>query len=612
MDFYTLKFIFQISFILCLVNFIVGYPVVYLFASHKKDIERWSSVFGASIILIITGFSFYRGILKYVMAHEFHFLFLMAMLSAILILNHKNRFIHTKEIVVGEIKLFFAVTTIMIVFIIPQNTVLPYIPSYNVNHDAIGIISVAKLMYEKIDFQEFCIGRDRFLPCFLYQLNYPTGFSLYLVFFKSLFKSIDFYNLAPMISLYLYSLTIIPLSSLGYLFIKKKFLVPPAAFLSLLAYLPIQYVNQSFYSQIALTFLLFSSIYLINKIFIKQKTEWTLLLGLGLVLSAAVFIYSLTIFFWLSIFAILLCLYRLSRQDLYLRTLMGKLLILVTILVIFSSTYLLKTLNLYRNMVFKYNGTETSFFEAKGNSIGYANITTAAASWMDLDFRINTKGKLRYYSYIIFIIQLVVLLYSLHRNRRANTGNRWLFVIMILSFLVPVFVCAWILKSPYYYDKTLYYLSFIFSLIMFSVIFSEILCKNKNTITYLLAIFILIIMVNNSIKSFYYFGKPPTEKFNAINEAVGYLEKEKLNYVIAIDNEDWLKYFLVNHGSCVTYPLTYSCGLETFSTDNNGNYTLLNNNIYIIGSDYKVKIKESIQTDVLYSNRFYKIIRNRI
>lgn len=609
MEFYYLKFIIQFCLVIWAINFIVGYPLVNWLSGKRKPLIGWSQIFGVAIILVLTSFTFYAGIFSYVKVYYLFFISIMLIISSLLILKRKDRIEHIRALVFCEVKNVFITVMIMVVFLFPQQSLLPYIPSYGINHDAIGMIMVARLADEKNNFSTYCVNQTNPLPCHLYFLNYPLGFSLFLAFFKNFFKTIDFYNLSPLINLYLFSITAIPLTSLARRLFKKRRLRDVVVFLSLIAFLPVQYVNQSSYGQVTLSFLLFSSVYLIIMLFDSEEYRWDLMLGLGLLLGGSIYVYSMTIFFWLTFFIPSVVIYKVLSKTISGKMAVKKLLIIAVILGIFSSAYLMKSISLYKNMAINYKGTDLSFFEAKGNSMGYASLTTAFSTWLDTDFRIDYAGKLQTYAYVFLFIQLGLVLSVLVTKTLVERNNVWLLLSVVFTFVIPVVVGAYVLKSPYYYDKTLFYASFVFSLIIYSSIFLVMTGKHKNVFIYIVSIGVLVVMLNNSIKSLNWFGTPPMDKFKSINEAVGFLDNAKIGEVVAIDNDDWLKYFLTNHGACVTYAPSFPCGLEDISLDKYSNLKLAVNHIYMIEKKYQDKIVKLSSVKMLYENSYYKIVK---
>jgi len=609
MDFYSFKYIIQFCLILSFANFVIGYPLVhFLIKSGRKSFAGWSQIFGATLIFLLLGLSYYLGFYNFFRRNFIYFLIVMFCFFLFLLLKRTKKLLFINIITTKELLVIFTSAVLILLFILPQNYFPSFVPSYNVSHDAIGYLSLSKLIGDKGNVTEYCNQNNKLFPCSLISSGYPLGFTLYLSLFKTFFLKVDYYNISHLISLFLYSLTIVPLIAIFKLFIKNKRTVGVVSFLSLVAYLPIQYVNQSFYSQISLSFLLFSAIYIFILIVKRNKFDLVLALVLSLLLSAGLYVYSLTIFFWIIPLVVMMVIYMTIIRDIDYIVFSKNLLIIAGLTIVFSFPYFRGTISLFNNMLFSNRGSESSFFEAKGNTIGYPNFTTAFSSWLDLDFRINTAGKLRLYSYIIFSLQLLLIFITLLKKRLLNRNKSWLFFIFLLSLIIPILVSRYLLNSPYYYGKTLFYGSFVFSIVIYCSIVISLLEKKRDFLGYILSLFLLLIMLNNSYKSFNYFGHPPVLKFLSISEVVDFLNKNEVKNVVAVDNEDWLKYFLVDHGSCVTYPLSFPCGLETVDYDKSkDSYHLLSNNIYMIGHDYLPKITNLKEGKQLYSNDYYGV-----
>lgn len=613
MDLSSAILIIKIVLYFWIINVLFGLPITLIVNKDKRDgYGMWTQIFGCSIQIIVWGWLYYTHLFNYVSENLiliiifwyliFYLYIWLSKISLISILKKISNLIYT------EIFFISVYLLVCIIFFFPQRSFAPFIPSYNVNHDPIAILNISKGIKNNVNFFVNDYAKIPYYPSVVNGM--PLGFSLMSTVLNQVTK-IDLYKVVPVLNVLIIALVVIPLYSICRFFIKKKFNRQKVAFFtaftSIFSYLVIQYVNQSFYNQILLTPFLFGIIWVSQKYFYEQsKFNKENYIIFPLLLSASFMAYSYTIFIWLIPYLLMYIL----KNLLILKIVIKRFSVAFFATIILSIAFIKPISKIYYDGIFNNKGTELSFFGANGNSIGYAPFFSSLSTWIGLDFRINEiiYYKLSTVITLFVIISIIILVIKLKRSY-VNYVD---FIILIITFILPILFFRHIANSPYYYGKTLYYFSFIFSclllLLSYKVLFSSRFFKSR--IILICTIGITIVYINNSLRSINYYGDPPYTKFAAIEDITKQLKILGIKKVIAIDDEDWLKYFLYDYGSCVTFVRSYPCGLNNIKTiEGDGSMVLEKKYIYMVGNDYQEKITDQSSAILLYENKYYKVLQ---
>ncbi|MFA6602426.1 MAG: hypothetical protein WCT01_01350 [Candidatus Shapirobacteria bacterium] len=607
MDFYTLKFIITFISVLWFAGLTFGLPIEFWLNNKKgKSSLGWCQVFGVSIIIVIINVLYYFGFNNINKNTIIVIVGLMWLVNMYIL--SKTNFEVIKKLAIKEITLWLMLIIISLAFLLPQKRLPFSVPSYRVNHDAIGILVLSKTIEKKGNIGNYCLSNRGYSSCKIVSTGYPVGYPLLLSYIKPFFLQ-DYYELTHLLAVYLYSLTLVPLYFISCYFFKKRSYSLVVALLSLLSFLSIQYVNQSFYSQTSLTFLLFSALYFLMLIAKRKHVDVQLLVLISLLISGGIYIYSLTIFLWLIPLYILLIIFNTNNYINCYKVKIIQITLIGLLVMLFSAPYISNTLRLFYNSIFNYKGTEISFFQAKGNTIGYPSFLTSTSSWLDLDFRLNNPGRLAKYSLILFVFQLILVCFSLVKF--AMFRNKYIssFVGFIFTIIFTLIISRFYLKSPYYYGKTLFFSSLFFNGLIWIVILENILRKKKNVFIFFLSMFVLLFMVNNSIKSVNYISSLPEQKVQMFRNIENLLVKNNVNKVVAIDDEDWLEYFLTDFGSCVTFSNSHPCGGENLVVLSQNNITVVSGGYYLIGNKFKDKTLNINDAEVIFKTEEFNLYK---
>jgi len=600
MSFFVLLTIFQKTLIFWFVNFIIGLPLTYFLTKKNKDISfGFTQLIGISVLTICVS---WINFLKIKIPPTFVFFiflfidFVFFVVHLFFDLKNKNSFPKILNDFTYLLKQDFLQLLIYVIFILvlvsPQKTFPPFIPSYEVNHDPIVILNIAKNM------EEFSKPG----------LNYPLGFSLILNFYH-LIINIDYYNLAHFVNILLYSLSIIPLFLFFKKYILKKFnlIIFLGVFFGLLSYFPVQYVNQSFYGTISLTPFLFISIYYFFQL--CESKMWSDYFIFILFFSVGISMYSLTIFLWIVPLILAFIFLELFFNKHFFE--IKKVFISISLFCILNLSHLWQSIELFYKSIFvNQPGSENSFFGALGNTPNYPSVLIAFSSWFSNDFRFNDTIQTRIYSWLFFIVLIIFAssaIFLLQRYFKKNFVKKYLFLFSF--FVLPMVISYFVLQSPYYFTKTLFYFSILVMSFLCIIIFLFFF-KIKKYFLYPLGILIFLILLYNSHKSINYFGHPPIDKFLQIQEMAVYLKNLNVVDLLVIDNEDWLNYFLFDTKPCIVFArAAFSCGANRIKLTDDGHIELGNEKYYLIGDKYMEKVLPTNSYYIVPINKYYTLFK---
>lgn len=603
MEINILFFILKIySFLWFLIAFF-SLPLLIFINKKNKNYLYFLPVLGFSILLLFLKWIFYLDLLNII--NNIFYISLLILIFFIFILVKKNKNLLLRYLRISIFN-YFVILLLLYFFVFFQGgAILPYIPSYEVNHDPIIILTTAKSFLLKTTSSEN-IGMMKFLD--LSRGNYPISFVLFLYLVSQTVRQ-DFYNVAHLINIFIYGLTFLPFIKFleELIYHKNKYVYLFAAIFSIFSYLGIQVVNQSFYNQVMLLPFMISSIYFIINVFKYFKSN-NLTLFLSISLIGVILSYSFTGLIWLIILIFLLITFSIKNdfKEIYQNIIFILRSIIITIL--FILPFIFNDLNLFFSGLFNNASREGSFLKALGNTIGYPSFLVSFNTWSVLDFRINQISKKFLLFSIFFTLSLIFLSFIGYvKSKVISKKNILNLLILILVVSIPPFIFRFFSLSPYYYSKTLFYASFIYSgLIGLGLIISFI--SFKNLIVKTIIIIILLIYFNNSLRSINYFGRPPLIKFEELKNFSIFFENRNIKMVTLIDNEDWAKYFLFNQGACVAFARTFPCKIG-YKEANNGKIILNSDlvNYYLVSNKYKDIIVNLNEAELLRSDNYYSL-----
>ena len=615
MELSTFIYIFKIYLILYIFLFLFSLPFEIYFIQKKKELFHLGKIFGFSIFTLLLTLLHKLLILNYFIHLSFFYFFI---LLSFFLLNKKlfkNLFDNFKKLYLESLLISFFSFLIIHLFIFFQGSNAPYIPSYEVNHDPIPILMAAKYLNNNyLNINNIEINEGGIVHARNILNHYPNAFILHATLLKNIFVNYDLYNIFPILNFFIYTLTFYPLFVILRTIRRDKinnFFLYLIVFITLIGYFQVQMVNQSFYSQNFLVPIYLSITFFINYLLDLNKFLKSNVFLLSILLTTALFVYSFTIIVLLLFLFLLLFFYLLIRKK------HNKLFLLVITsafsfflsLTLLTFTYPQLTNSFFLSTPIFHNrelpSTEVSFFTMKGNTIGFASPLIAFNSWFGLDFRIsNIAFKYKTISFIYFLFLLLSFLYYNIKYKIKTFILLFLFSNLLLIFFVRFFT-----DSPYIFGKVLFYSSFLFvSLSLYSIF--ALLAESKNYFYKILAFIFLFFYINNSLRSFNYFGRPPIDKFNELSYISNYfLDKKYDKPIITIDDEDWAKYFLFDIGSCVTFARTYSCGNNHIKFNNsNQEIKIIRRGYYTVANKYIHKIIYFNKYEVLFKGNNYSVI----
>lgn len=599
MDIINLKDVFLVSAIFILINFSIGFSIHLLFFKRNiKEIALFPLVgFCVTTILLVWLNSLFTiDVAKFI-------LFILALISTMIMVVYFYRERTQKrirEILASYINitvvLFFLSFATCYIFFIPQRSPTPIIPSYEVNHDPLVIISFAKFISDNdnsdnYQFNSLISGID--------SSPYPLGFILNLSFYSNI-TNVDYYSLSSLLISCIYSLTVIPL----FLIFNKHLSTKHSATVSLsfcvlFQYLSVQVVNQGFYQQVMLLPLLITLVYLILNI--RSKIEIGQITLLVLFAASSTFTYSYTFLLWIIPLLIIISprIYKLILND---KKQLALILLFGAVYLLIISPYLMASLGMLQGTL-NNTGQEQSILRMKGNSIGYANYLTSFNVWSNLDYRIqNVDNSVLIISFISFVLLMIVVLTALNKFH-----HKYDLFIMFIVFTIPVIFFRFFTDSPYIYNKTLFYASFIYSVITFSALYIH-LTSGKLYFKIISAV-VFFILINNAIKSLNYLPSTPISLFNEQKSITNQLMQDGVSFAQVVDDEDWGKYFFLDIGGCISFARSYSCDLGVSVIDNENFELKMDVEYFVVRNKYRPKINNIEYFSNVFSTENYDVYK---
>ena len=177
MNFYFLLVILKKTLIFWLFNFVVGFPLAFLLGKkiHRKFIGI-VQLCGLSTLSIVLSWMNFLGFKQ-----NTFYIFVSLVIASLLFLffillrafwnrtGAKKIFLDIFILLKTDFYQYLIYVLFVVIFVFPQKTFPPFIPSYEVNHDPIPILIYSKSIF----------GNEKFVSI---ETNYPLGFSSLLNF----------------------------------------------------------------------------------------------------------------------------------------------------------------------------------------------------------------------------------------------------------------------------------------------------------------------------------------------------------------------------------------------------------------------------------------------
>jgi len=595
----------RVCFLFWLTNFIVGFPIsFYFWIKYKSKIYVYlSQIIGFSLWGIIFSWSYVLGVstlLRFWWLVILFFVFISCLIVFKLVRKKKIDKEIIKNYINNSVLSFFVYVFVLFIFVVPQSVFPPFAPGYKVNEDAIGILYSAKVIETG--------QRNGLLFQGIFDDGYPLGFSITIILFSKLI-GYNMYFSVYLLNLLLLCLAFFPIKCILQSFFVKKVredVLFISTFFGMITYLSIQFINQLFCAQTFLVPFLFSVLLMTIRIFISNSRKTIDFILFSLFLAVSIFAYSFTVFLWLLPFVLILLVYFFIKKNKKWRRI-WYLFVFGGLSVFLVLPHFLRAVSLYDMLLFsptlRSDGTG-GFWGAKGNTFGYASVLNAFSSWLGTDFRlykdIFIKNSVLFF---IFLVSVTMLSLIVYRNFIIKKRG-WMALSLFVCFLFPILISKYFLKSTYYYNKTLFYGSFVFVSLITTILLLNVFYK-KITLLLVGTVLILSVFVNNMYRSFHYFGKPPLHKFLALEEMNINLKSIDFNEnIIAVDKDDWLKYFLFDFGSCVAFA-KMPCGTKNIEIVDKELYRLSPGNYYLLSSENKNKVINIEDGTIIYESVEY-------